>query len=134
MIGRKYGALKSEEMMLRSLVEERDLQPVKADDTAKQGQMALENFVLDVLFNPANREGSRFRGECLAWRDAIECRALKKDMLADAQSFTPGASGWERFGETGNIAYAGRLAGFFTTVRFIPGGEPEITIDLDEYN
>jgi hypothetical protein len=105
--------------------------PTLADDTAQRGQVALESYVLDVLFNPANRDGSRFRGECLAWHDAAGRVALKADMLADAHGFAPGRLGWERFGETGDVAYAGRLAGFFTTVRFVPGGEPEIAIELD---
>lgn len=117
--------------MLRSLVEARKFMPTLTDDTAERGQVALESFVLDVLFNPANREGSRFRGECLAWHDAAGRGALKSDMLADAHSFTPGALGWERLGEAGDVAYTGRLAGISTTVRFVPGGEPEITIELD---
>jgi hypothetical protein len=117
--------------MLRSLVEARSFSPTLHDDTATKGQLALESYVLDVLFNPANREGSRFRGEYLAWRDAVGRGALKNDMLADAHGFTPGEFGWERFGEAGNVAYAGRLAGFYTTVRFVPGSEPEITIELD---
>ena len=117
--------------MLRQLGEVLKFAPVFADDTAYRGRAALESYVLDVLFNPANREGSRFRGECLAWQDAAGRTALKADMLADSRTFDPGGLGWERYGETGDVAYAGRLAGFFTTVRFVPGRDPEITLDVD---
>ncbi len=95
-----------------------------------RGRAALESYVLDVLFNPANRDGSRFRGECLAWRDSDGRDALKDQLLAAAASWTP-AAGWERSDEPGGTTYSGRLAQFYTTIRFHGASDPEISVEVD---
>ncbi len=95
-----------------------------------RGRAALESYVLDVLFNPANREGARFRGECLAWRDPEGRDALKRQLLAAAATWNP-SSGWERYAGSGDVTYSGRLAQFYTTIRFDGARDPEITVEVD---
>ncbi len=95
-----------------------------------RGRAALESYVLDVLFNPANRDGARFRGECLAWRDPEGRDALKRQLLAAAATWNPG-SGWERYDGSGDVTYSGRLVQFYTTIRFDGSRDPEINVEVD---
>ncbi len=105
--------------------------PTFVDETIDRGRKALESYVLDVLFNPANREGTRFRGEHLAWHDAESRAALKEDMLSDAHAFAPDAMGWDCYAHGHETTYAGRLGGFYATISFAPGRAPKINLDLD---
>jgi hypothetical protein len=102
------------------------------EDTAGQGRAALESYVLDVLFNPANREGSRFRGECLAWRDAAGRDELRSEMLREAASWSPDADGWTcSTGSDGDVTYSGRLAQLHTVIRFMPQAAPVVHVEID---
>jgi hypothetical protein len=118
--------------MLPAIREIGESVPVLMDDDASRlGREALEGYILDVLFNPANREGARFRGECLAWQDAAGREALKATMLAAAREFAPGLRGWEQCGDATGVTFAGQLGGFQTTLRFVHGHDPLVSLEVD---
>lgn len=102
-------------------------------DTTTRGRAALESYVLDVLFNPANRDGSRFRGELLAWRDAAGRDELMAEMLRDANLWSPDAEGWRRAeGPSGDVTYSGLIAELRASIRFAPRRAPEVSVELEQ--
>jgi hypothetical protein len=101
------------------------------DDVSLRGRAALEAYVQDVLFNPANRDGSRFRGELLAWRDPGARDSFRRELLAAATSWSPEAVGWEKREVAGAISFSGRMGELKATLTFARGAEPRIDLDLE---
>jgi len=101
------------------------------EEVSARGRAALEAFVQDVLFNPSNRDGSRFRGEFLAWRDPSARDFLRAELLAAASSWSPEAPGWERHERPEAVSFSGHIGELKTTVTFQRGAEPRIDLDFD---
>ena len=106
-------------------------EPSSDDEVSVRGRAALEAYVQDVLFNPSNRDGSRFRGEFLAWRDPGARDFLRQELLAAASTWSPDAPGWERREQSEAVSFRGHLGELQATVTFSPGVEPRIDVDFD---
>ncbi len=113
-------------------IEQSGMSPESHDDEVSvRGRAALEAYVQDVLFNPSNREGSRFRGEFLAWRDPSARDFLRQELLAAAASWAPDAAGWEKRDLPGAVAFSGRIGELKATLTFTGPAEPRIDLDLE---
>jgi hypothetical protein len=105
--------------------------PAHDDDVSLRGRAALESYVQDVLFNPSNRDGSRFRGEFLAWRDPSARDFLRQELLNAAASWSPEAAGWEKREGPEAVTFSGRMGELKATLTFVRGAEPRIDLDLE---
>ena len=101
------------------------------DEVSVRGRAALESYVQDVLFNPSNRDGSRFRGEFLAWRDPSARDYLRAELLAAASTWSPDAPGWERRERAEAVTFSGHFGELKTTRPFAGGAEPRVDLDFD---
>jgi len=101
------------------------------DDVSMRGRAALEAYVQDVLFNPSNRDGSRFRGEFLAWRDPSSRDFLRQELLNAAASWSPQADGWQRSEVAGAVCFSGHICELKTTMTFAGAADPRVDLDLE---
>lgn len=101
------------------------------DDVSVRGRAALEAYVQDVLFNPSNRDGSRFRGEFLAWRDPSARDFLRQELLNAAARWSPQAAGWQRREVAGAVCFSGQIGELKTTLTFAGAADPRIDLDLE---
>ena len=105
-----------------------------ASDTrvARAGREALVNYLEQVLFNPKNREGSHFRREVLSSRTAPERERVKKEMLAEARSWSASKPGWERGDwDSRTLVVDGKLWDLSTNVFFERGSRPRVLVEID---